>query len=74
MDLALTFFLVRLMHFFTVDNYISTKKINVSPVTIVVFYSFGEDDFLISYCTMFISLLYYKQFEKNVFVNYGCLR
>ena len=65
------FFLGRLIHLvFTVDNYI-LKKINVSPVTIAIFYSFVEHEFHISYCKMLIILLHCKAILKEIilFVN-----
>ena len=62
---------------FTVDNYI-LKKNQCIPrlVTIAIVYSFGEYDFIISYCKMLIILLYYTAISKEfgLFVNQASLR
>ena len=38
--------------------YILKKKINVSPVTIEILYSFVEHDFMISYCNAYYPIIY----------------
>ena len=65
-DVAFTFFSFMLNTLiFTVDNYILKKNQCIfRPVTIVVVYSLGEHDLIISYCKMLIILLYYTAILK----------
>ena len=44
------------------------KKINVSPVTIEIFYSFVVHDFMISYCNAYYLIILYSNFERNYFI------
>ena len=52
---------------FTADKYV-LKNINVSPVTIAIFYSFVELDFIISHCNAFYLIKLNSNFERNYFV------
>ena len=69
-DLALTGFLVCLIHLiFTVGNYIlKTINNNVSSVTIAIFSTFVKHDSFISYCNSYFFIILYSNFERNFFV------
>ena len=46
------------------------RKYNESLVTIEIFYSFGEHDFMISYRISHYLIILYSNFERNNFVLY----
>ena len=72
-DLAFTFFLVCLIHLFSLLTITFWKKNQYipRPVTIAIIYSLVEHDFIVSYCKMPIILLCYtaiSNFQRNCFV------